>query len=162
MCVCLREEVCAMKSYRLLAFAMAIGLGSVIALTNCGESQHPFSSDTGTQIEIPARPALPPGIEVAPAYRVATGRPGEWVTVFVFYERGGEAAYTSACVDKPKLRTLDSEHRRHQGTDGFRCPELPHIGPFRGVQLVVEDHPTLFCGGQNCWCGPNGFHLGRG
>ena len=91
-----------MKSYRLLAFAMAIGLGSVIALTNCGESQHPFSSDTGTQIEIPARPALPPGIEVAPAYRVATGRPGEWVTVFVFYEKGGKGNGGGGGKPKPE------------------------------------------------------------
>ncbi len=48
----------------------------------------PTSNETGQGLT--KRAATPPGIEVKPQFRVATGKGSETLTVFVFYEKGGK------------------------------------------------------------------------
>jgi len=78
-----------MRAYMssLLTIFLSVGVGVVV--TSCGDNPHPFAADTGSALTASERPALVPGVEVAPVYRIATGRPSEWATVYVFYARGG-------------------------------------------------------------------------
>lgn len=69
---------------------LAAALILVFVWIGCGKNVGPFAPGSDPATQSLAKKVSPPGIEVKPVFRMPTGRPGEWLTVFVFHEKGGK------------------------------------------------------------------------
>ena len=65
-------------------------IGFFLVWSGCSTESTPLSSGGEQQALSLAKQAGVPAVDVIPVYRVATGKNGERLTVFVFYEKGGK------------------------------------------------------------------------
>jgi len=65
-------------------------IGFFLVWSGCSTESAPLSSGGEQQALSLAKQAGVPAVDVIPVYRVATGKNGERLTVFVFYEKGGK------------------------------------------------------------------------
>lgn len=122
--------------YHLVLVALFSGFVAI----GCGEDAGLLvpSSDEGIQslrgIQPLAKETVAPGIEVKPVYRVSTDRPGERLTVFVFYERGGKGKKPPKNGGGGKEECSDSNTNQAFSLLGVQLP---------ASAFPVEYHPAF-------------------
>ena len=69
---------------------LTIVLVPMFLLIGCGEGGEPLAPENVQGIQLLAKKGSVPAVDVAPVFRMPTGRNAERLTVFVFHEKGGK------------------------------------------------------------------------
>ena len=122
------------RSFR--SIGSVLGLIAVSFWVGCSEQSEPLSPKDDHGIQTLAKKVQVPDVEVKPVFRIPTGRNSERLTVFVFYEKGGNDKGGGGGKKPPKD---DGEEKECLDTNTNQAySELGVLWPTSGIPVEYQ------------------------